>query len=335
MKNRNYLIILAVILVPLTGSVGVLAQRAGMPIGLNRIEGRIIDESNLAVNNAYVELYNNYGSLVDRQRSAAQGRFSFRGMGPGRYTIKVKPFGTNLLEDSSDIEVDNSMMRSHTVMVDFRLRVDKRFRPDEVGVVGTIFAQEVPADARRLYTSGIEAIQSNPARAVTDLEAAIKLFPQYFNALAALGKAHIIKGKYDVGYPYLLRAIDVNRKCADCYYSLALAFYKLNEMPAATKAIDAATLLQPQVPTVRLLQGIIYRVNKDLVAAEKALLSAKSLFKEPNSEVHWQLSLVYNHLKRNKEAADELEKYLKTKPNIKDAEKESVSKLIVKLRTSG
>jgi tetratricopeptide (TPR) repeat protein len=302
-------------------------------LATNRIEGRVVDQLNAGVENAYVELYDTYGSLVARQRTR-EGRFSFRGMGPGRYVVSVKPFGTNLKEDSKDIEVNNQYSRSDTVEVEFRLFPDKRFQNSDLGIVGTIFAQEVPASAERFYKSGIQSIDSKPEQAVIDFEQAIKIFPHYFNALAALGKEHIIRGKYEVGYPYLLTAIDVNAKCGDCYYSLAIAFYKLNELAAATRAIDAAVLLQPSTPVIRLLQGMIYRLNNDLTAAEKALLMAKSLFKEPNSEVHWQLSLVYNRLKRNSEAADELDEYLKTKPDITKEEKESVRNLIAKLRSA-
>ncbi len=332
MKFRKFSISWVVILLLIFGSVEMYAQRTGMQIGLNRIEGRITDEANLGVNNAFVELYDNYGSLLSRQRSTGQGRFFFRGMGPGRYIIAVKPYGTNLAEDEKEVEINNQSSRSDTVMVDFRLRKDRRFQQIDVGIVGTLFAQEVPADAKRHYKSGIDGIQSRPDKAMADLEAAIKIFPSYFDALAALGKAHIINGKYTDGYQYLLRAIDVNRKCSDCYYSLSLAFYKLNELVAATKAIEAAAILQPKSPVVRLLQGIIYRLNNDLTEAEKALLLAKSLFTMPNSEVHWQLSLVYNKSKRNQEAADELEKYLKTKSDMNAAEKESVRNLISRLR---
>ena len=301
-------------------------------ISMNRIEGRITDESNNGVNNAYVELYDSSGSFLGREQTNGQGRFTFKGMGSGRYTVSVKPFGTNLAEDSREVEIVNLLSQIDTEIVDFRLHVDKRFRNDEVGIVGTIFAQEVPPEAERLYKSGLDLVGSNPEKALVYFENAIKLFPTYFNALAALGKSYVVSGKFASGYPYLLRAIDVNTRCGDCYYSLALAFYKLDQINAAIKAIDAAVVLQPRLPAAYLLQGIIYRLNNNLAAAEKVLLTAKSLYKDPNPEVYWQLSLVYNRLKRNPEAADELEVYLKTKANLSKEEKESIRNLIVKLR---
>jgi len=335
MKFRNYLVagFVTLLLISFASSMEIFAQRTGiLQVGLNRIEGRVTDEVNNGVNNVYVELYDNYNSVIGRERSSGQGRFTFRGMGPGRYTIRVKPYGTNFAEDEREIEINNQSSRSDIVMVDFRLRPDKRASQDELGVVGTVFAQDVPPAAKRLYTSGIDRIQSRPDDALAALKEAVKLFPNYFDALAALGKAYIMKGKYADGYPFLLRAIDVNKRCSDCYYSLSLAFYKLDELAAATKAIDATVILQANSAAVRLLQGIIYRLNNDLAGAEKALLLSKSLFSSPNPEVHWQLSLVYNKLKRNPEAANQLEQYLKAKPDIKSAEKESVTNLIGKLR---
>lgn len=333
MNYRHFLTGLFILVPLFFGSSKVFAQATGtLALGLNRIEGRVMDSTNIGVNNVYVELYDNFGSMVSRQRSTGQGRFSFRGMGPGRYTIAVKPFGTNLMEETKEIEVNNQYSRSDTVMVDFRLRPDTRFRNNTPVIIGTVFAQEVPADARRLYKEGVKNIASSPDKGLAELEEAVKLFPTYFDALAALGKALIINGKYEKGYPFLLKAIDVNSKCSDCFYSLALAFYQLNEMPAAVRAIDAAVMLEPQTGTIRLLQGIVYRLNNDLAGAEKALISAKSLFKEPNAEVHWQLSLVYNRLNRNKEAADELEQYLKTKPDMDDAQEKNVRELMAKLR---
>ncbi len=304
-------------------------------VGLNRIEGRVMDENNNGVDNVYVELTDNYGSLLSRQRTTGLGRYTFRGMVQGRYLISVKPYGTNLMEDSKEIEINNQYSRSDTVYQDFHLIKDKRaIEKENTGIASVVYAQEVPPEALRLYKRGVDEISSKPEVGRADLAEAVKVFPNYFDALVALGKSYVIVGKYADGYPFLLRAIDVNSRCPDCYYSLSLAFYQMNETAAAVKAINAAVLLQPRNGPVRLLQGMIYRQNKDLPNAEKALLLANTLFATSNSEVHWQLAGVYNRLNRNKEAADELDKYLKSKTDMTEAEKEKVRKLMNDLRKS-
>jgi len=302
--------------------------------GVNRVEGRITDQSNNPVYNAYVELYNEVGSMVDRQQSNAQGRFSFRGMPSGRYSVRVKPFRTDLQEDTRDIEVDNEISRSATVNVDIQLHQDKRFANPDRELVGVVFAQDVPQNAKLLYTSAIAELESNHAKALEDLQEAIRLFPAYFEALRSLGKAYVLGGEFEKGYPLLLRAIDVNAKCPDCFYTLGVAFYKLDQVAAGIKAIDAAAILSPQSVSVQLLRGMLYLQDNNLKEAEKALTSANTLAKNSNPEVHWHLARVYNKLNRNQEAAKELEEYLKTSPDLKADEKQSVQSLIAKMRSS-
>lgn len=332
MNKRSHIVVWAVTLLLFAGVSQSTAQSTGlMQVGLNRIEGRVTEPSNNGVN-AFVELYDNFGTLINRQRAAGQGRFNFRGMPAGRYTIVVKPYGTNFLEDSREIEINNQTGRSDTVFVEFRLRVDKRFRNELPGILGTVYAQEVPDEAKKLYDAAVDKLTSDPEKAKADLEAAIKAFPQYFNALSVLGKTLVVTGKYQEGYPYLLKALDVNAKCSDCLYSLAIAFYKLDELPAANKAITEASKQQPQASAIHLLHGIILRLQKDLPNAEKQLLLAKSLTRTPNPEIHYQLSFVYNRQGRNDEAANELEAYLKYSEELSKEEKESTKKLIERLR---
>jgi tetratricopeptide (TPR) repeat protein len=338
MFSERYFMIIVVIAAIVFGTSHANAQgRSGGgsskgPRGTNTIQGTITDDSRNPVYNAYVELYNNFNTLVGRQQSSGAGRFVFRGMAAGRYTIKVKPYGTALKEDSLEVDVRNEVIQSDTVNADFQLQKNKRHEP--VSVAGTIFAQEVPESARRLFRSGVENIDRDHSGALSDLEQAVRIAPTYFDALAALGKAYILDGKYEQGYPFLLTAIDVNNKCGDCFYTLGLAFYKLNQVPAGIKAADAAAILSPQSVSVHLLRGMLYLHNNNTVMAEKALNSANSLAKGTNAEVHWQLALVYNRTKRNQEAANELEAYLKVKQDLTATEKENVRDLIQKMRNA-
>jgi len=308
------------------------SQGSTVQLGLNQIEGRVTDENGNAVYNAYIELYSDLGSMINRQRTNGSGAFAFHGMGPGRYTIWAKPFGTNLQQESRDIEVNNQSSRSDTVFVDFRLHADKRFTNPTPELLGVVFAQDTPPDAKRLYISGVDEIKSDRTKGLADLQEAIRLFPKYFDALRALGTAHIIGGEYEKGYPYLLRALDVNVKCPDCYYSLGLAFYKLDQPAAGIKAADAAALLAPQSVSVQLLRGMLYLLDKQVTEAEKALTAADKLAKGANPEVHWQLALLYNRLKRNDDAVKELETYLKLSPDLSAKQKQNVRDIIDKMK---
>lgn len=78
------------------------------------------------------------------------------------------------------------------------------------------------------------------------------------------------------------------------------------------------------------MYGTLLRVDGSYEQSEKVLLLAKKLSKDTVPEVHWQLALLYNKLGRNKEAADELELYLKAQPDARD--KKDIQDLIAKLR---
>ena len=302
--------------------------------GNSQIEGKVVSEDNVPVYNAFVELYNDVNLLLTRTRSSSLGRFTFRGLSSGRYIVKVKPFGTNLKEGSERVEIQQTLGTiPDYAYIDIMLEVDRRYAPT-VTIVGTIYAQEIPDEAKRLFISGSKKLKSQDNKGLAEIEGAIKIFPDYFEALSTLGVEYVGKGKYEKGYPFLLRAIDVYNRCPECYYSLGVAFYKLNQLEAGLIASKAAVALSPNSGEPQLLLGILLSLNKDFAESEKALLAAKKLFQDPHPEVHYQLAFVYNLTKRNLEAADELETYLKLKPDLSSKERKFTLDMISRLRNT-
>lgn len=300
---------------------------------INRIEGQVYDQDRNPVPDVFVELLNEVNSLVGRTRTSTAGRFSFLGVSAGHFTIKVLPLGKNLLEQSQDIEINNQLSRSDTVFVDFYLRPDKRASNIlEETSPEAIFIQDVPQEARRLYKEGVINLEKKQDKGLSEIEEAIKIFPDYFDALGRLGREYVSRKNYSKAYPYLLKAIDLNPRSFSSYYSLSYAFYQLGEIPAALEAIKACIVLNADSVNTQLLYGTLLRIKGNYHDSEKTLLKAKSLAKKPNAEIHWQLSLLFNKLKRNTEAADELETYLKILPNSPD--KKKIQDLIAKLRVA-
>jgi regulator of sirC expression with transglutaminase-like and TPR domain len=74
----------------------------------------------------------------------------------------------------------------------------------------------------------------------------------------------------------------------------------------------------------------LLRQSSKFEEAETYLKQADKLAAQKSADTHWQLALLFNQLKRYKEAADELELFLKTQPDSRDAEQ--IKKLIKKLR---
>lgn len=301
----------------------------------NRIEGMVYDPNRVPINDIRVELFNDVGSILGGTKTSSGGRFTFWGISRGRFTVRVVPAGRNFLEETKDVEIVGFSRNSNNnvAYIDVYLRYDKRISdllknvPAEV-----IFAQDIPENAKDLYESGIKDIKKNPDKGILEIEEALKIFPNYFDALNALGKQYIARKEYQKAYPYLLRAIDVNPRSISAFYSLAYAFYQLNEIPAALEAAKAVLILAPAYVDAQILYGTLLRMNKNYKEAETALLKAKSLSKDSNAEVHWQLALLYNKLNRNQDAVKELEAYLKINPQSADNRK--IQELIEKLKNS-
>jgi len=195
-----------------------------------------------------------------------------------------------------------------------------------------VFVQDIPPAAKALYVKGVADFDRDPDRGVSEVESALDIFPDYFDALNWLGKENVSRRNYEKAYRYLLRAIDVNEHNASTYYSLSYAFYQLKQYPAALEAARATTVLVPASVDAQLLYGTILRIEGKYAEAETALKKANSLAKEMNAEVHWQLSLLYNRLNRNQETINELEAFLKLEPDSPD--KIKIRDMIAKLRKS-
>jgi len=300
---------------------------------LNRIEGQVYDPNHRPVQNLYVELLNEVDSVIQRTKTNASGRFTFSGVPPGRLLVRVLTFGTNFMEQALEVEVLKTTNNNDVNYLDISLRYDRRNRGPETEMpAGVIFVQDIPPTAKALYVKGVADFAKDQSQGLEEIEGALKIFPDYFDALNWIGKELISLKQYEKGYPYLLRAIDVNPRSPATYYSLAFAFYQMKQYAAAQEAAKVTTMLVPTSIEAQLLYGTILRITGSYAEAETVLLKANSLAKKMNAEVHWQLSLLYNRLNRNQDTIEELETFIKLVPDSPD--KNKIRDMIAKLRTS-
>ncbi len=303
--------------------------------GNNSISGFVQDQSRTPIPQATVELNDDLNREIARTTTDGGGRYNFYRLRLGRYSIRVSVLGSNLAEQTIELEIASaarSSTSSETVQQNFILR-NKNFDPQAPRqVTSVVFAQEVPAEAKKRYEQGLDDLKANRMdRGISELEAAITLFPKYYLALERLGDEYIAKQKYKEAIGAFLTALEVNPKAVGSHYGLAYGLYQLNAHNEALVEVDKALELNSTSVNALFLRGMVLKQIGRYEDAVKSLIKARSKASSPMPDVAWQLSLIYtNNLKKYAGAADELELFLKAKPDYAEAEK--VRDLIKKLR---
>jgi tetratricopeptide (TPR) repeat protein len=299
------------------------------------ISGVVYDNQRNPLADVDVELLDDLSRSFNRTRTSESGRYEFSNLRDGRYAVRVMPFRYDLVEDSATVEITTITSVSDQIgnsffTQDFYLKSKK----GGLGTTGTgvVFAQEIPKEAGKAYESAVrELAKKNVDGGILKLREAVKSFPNYYQALQRLGMELFIKQKYGEAVQVFLRASEVNPKSSTCFYYLGNSLNKLNYNKAAIVALNQALIISPSSVQVLYVLGKSEASEGKYVASEKHLLEAEKLSKSGIPEVHWELAQIYaNHLKKYKEAADELAQFLKTRPDARDAE--NIKKLIKTLR---
>ncbi|HEX8473060.1 MAG TPA: tetratricopeptide repeat protein [Pyrinomonadaceae bacterium] len=321
-------------------SFGVVGAAAMVQVtGGNSINGHIFDRERRPLGETHVELLDDFSRMIGRTRTDSSGRYFFSRIPAGRYKVRVMPLGSDFAEQTQEVEISNVTYRlpggsSRTagfenVQLDFYLRRRETGKnPGANNPAGTVFAQDVPAEARKAYEKGVTHLdEGRDETGLGELKKAIEIFPNYFAALNTLGYQYLKREQYEAARVLLTKAVEVNPKSASTFYSLGYAQYNLKQKLEAIESFRRSTSLPPSSLNAELVLGRVLREVGRYEEAETQLKRANKLVKGVVAEVHWQLALLYgNNLKRYREAADELETFLKLQPDSRDAQ--AIKKLI-------
>ena len=297
----------------------------------NTISGHVSDNQRNPVSNVRVELLNEVDSVIQTVKTDGSGLFIFRKLSDGSFQVRVQTSGTNYVSQTKRVE----LTRPHGFgaafeEIEFVLTTNRAAGP--TGKSGVIFAQDVPDQARKLYQKASDLLDKPNKRpeAFATLKNALEIYPQYFDALELLGSEQVKDRQYEPAIPVLTKALEINARAYNSSFALGVAQYNLKQLQPAIESFRRAIVLNDKSINANLWLGIALRQTSKLDEAEASLKRADQLADSKLPDAHWQLALLFNQLKRYKEAADELEIFLKVQPDARDAE--LIKKLIQKLR---
>lgn len=264
----------------------------------------------------------------------ANGYFGFRSLESGSYTVIIE--GGNDFEtvrESIYIETDINRLirgapsappatRPYTMQV--YLQPKRKPGMSAAERPGTLNASlaSVPKPALDLYNKALDAARNNePAKAVELLKAAVAAHPDFQLALTEMGMLYM-KLKEPAKAVEPLR--EANRLAPDDYPTLFTYAVALNDSQKFTEAetqFRKAAQKNDSAPLPHYFLGIILIRRKEFDEAERELKKAVEVGGGEVPNAHKFLAGLYWKRLAYKEAADELETYLKLAPDAPDAQK--------------
>lgn len=262
------------------------------------------------------------GGIAGETFSDSVGNFEFRSLTSGNYILKVIGDGRQYESTQESVELSGNFGRTHISQI--YLREKSRDARDKINndLLSVADVQEVPKAARKLYEKGLKLAQANkPQEAITQLQEALKHFPDYLHALNKLGEQLAQSGDLPAAQTAYERALNLNQRFALPHIGLGILFNNQKKFAEAIEHLEAANHLDDSFPLAHLNLGIALMEQQpaDYAHAEKELTRALVLGGKEMTYTYLYLFNLYARQRQYAQAATQLESYLKEIPNAPDA----------------
>jgi tetratricopeptide (TPR) repeat protein len=326
MNQTSVLIILAALAFP------------GAAAAQNMIEGRITTEDGQPAANFPVFLLDDGYQQKGMVYADAGGRFRFS-VGKGRYVVKVEPNGADYEQQAISVEVYNPFAgRAAPTHVDFNLRLRdgvKRARPTAPAGAGvTAFAQNVPPAAREAYNKAAQDLgKGDSGKAISGAKEAVRLFPDYVDALELLGTELVKQRKFDDAIAALRHAIQVNPNSWRGHYGLGVSLVETAQRPEGVSELRRAVELNPESPNTNMRLGMELAKDPQMIPdAIRALEKVTAIAGKDIPDAYLYLASLYSKTGQYAKAADALEIYVSAASGGDAAQRAQYRKVIQQLR---
>jgi tetratricopeptide (TPR) repeat protein len=330
---------LTVVLFSLFVVVRVTAQ--GIPLGaastdtglggVNTISGTIVSSSGQRIEKR-VSIRLRSVTKGDRLSATDDyGNFAFRGLPSGDYVV--------LIEKEQDFEplsqnvtiIQPNGMPPQTYYLNLRLQLKGRVEA-KPGVLNAEFAN-VPKPALVHYDKAVEqAKNGDHPGAVEELKLAIKEYPSFMLAFNQLGVQYLTLNQLENADEAFRSALKITPDAFGVLVNRGIANFMMKRYGEAVPILRKALAKNDQSAVGHYFLGQSLANLGLFDEAETELQASVKLDKEKMKEAYRILAIIYASRGAKKQAADELEAYLKLAPDTPDADK--LKEKILQLRAS-
>jgi len=248
------------------------------------------------------------------------GNFAFRGLLSGDYTIvieKEKDFQP-FFQVVSIRQPRGFPPLSYPLVIrlEFKGRTDAK-----PGVLNAEFAN-VPEPAQVHYYNAVEKAKKNDHRgAIEELKLAIKEYPSFMQAFNELGVQYLKLNQLEDADEAFQGALKIVPDALAPLINRGIANVLMKRYGEAVPILRKALTKDDQSAVGHYFLGQALANLGLFEDAEKELRASLKLGKEEMKEAHRILAIIYASRGAKKQAAEELEAYLKLAPDAPDAEK--------------
>ncbi len=260
------------------------------------------------------------------------GNFAFRGLPNGSYTISIdKEKEYEPVSQSVDVRgFEGSPPQTYTVNI--RLTLKEGARQAAPAVLNVQFAN-VPPAARGYYDKALElGGKSDHQGAVDQLKLAIKEHPTFTLAFNEMGVQYLRLGQLENADQAFQGALKIDASSFEALVNRGIVNVMLKRFGESIPMLRKAVKINDQSAVGHYFLGQALANLGLFIEAEKELQLSLNLGKEQMKEAHRILAIIYTDRGDKKQAAGELEAYLKLTPDAPDADK--LKDMIRQLRAS-
>jgi tetratricopeptide (TPR) repeat protein len=154
------------------------------------------------------------------------------------------------------------------------------------------------------------------------LEEAIKIYPDFAVAYNQKGNILLLQNKYEAGLEAFSNAIRINPEYLEAKLNFGIALFHLKDFKKSSQVFTDVLQVKSDYPLANMYLGISLIGLKDIAEAEVQLKKAISSGGKQNVALaHRYLGGIYLERHQEKDALDELQKYLELFPKATDAAK--------------
>lgn len=261
--------------------------------------------------------------------SDLNGNFTFQSLRPGNYQVIIESEYFETARESVFLEstvigtrtASGAFPIARPISVQIYLRPKGDAASTKPGVLNAALAT-VPKAAIEQYEKGMESVSRNePDKGIDHLKRAVGLHPNFALALNELGVQYLRKGEFDKAAEVLTKALQLAPEAPEPSLNYGIVLLQQKKFAEAQAQLRDAVKKNENAFTAHLYLGIAAIHFKNYAEAETELRKAIALGGPKASQAHYYLGGVYWQIGSLRQAADELEMYLKLEPKAANAEK--------------